>query len=155
MHAEEKSEEESDMQRRPKPLRWIASSRKDLRRFPEEVKDVMGFALYQAQMGGKHASAKALKGFSSAGVLEIIDDYDGDTYRGVYTVNFKGSVYVLDVFQKKSKKGSKTPQGDIDRIKKRLKMAENDFAERRQANQGEQNNVQSEEAKKDRKRAEK
>ena len=110
-----------------KPLFWIGSSRNDLRKFPEEVKDVMGFALYQAQMGGKHVDAKPLKGFGGAGVLEIADDHDGDTYRGVYTVNFAGRIYVLDAFQKKSRKGKKTPQPDIDRIKERLKAAEDDY----------------------------
>jgi phage-related protein len=107
-----------------KPLFWISSSRDDLRAFPNKVKDVMGFALYQAQQGGKHVAAKPLKGFGGAGVLEIIADEDGSTFRGVYTVKFKGVVYVLDVFQKKSKKGSKTPRQLIERIQKRLKTAE-------------------------------
>ena len=107
-----------------KPLFWIASSKDDLRDFPEEVKDVMGFALYQAQKGGKHRSAKPLKGFGGAGVLEIVADDQGSTFRGVYTVKLAGVVYVLDAFQKKSKTGAKTPPGDIDRIKKRLKAAE-------------------------------
>lgn len=107
-----------------KPLFWIASSKDDLRSFPEDVKDVMGFALYQAQNGGKHVAAKPLRGFGGAGVLEIVEDHSGSTFRGVYTVKFAGAVYVLDAFQKKSKKASKTPPGDIDRIKKRLKAAE-------------------------------
>lgn len=107
-----------------KPLFWIASSRDDLRAFPEEVKDLMGFALYEAQLGGKHVDAKPLKGFGGAGVLEIVEDHTGDTYRAVYTVKFAGAVYVLDAFQKKSKKGAKTPKRDIDRIKGRLKAAE-------------------------------
>ena len=116
---------------RVKPLFWIASSKDDLREFPEEVKDVMGFALYQAQEGGKHVDAKPLKGFGGAGVLEIIADDSGSTYRGVYTVKFAGAVYVLDAFQKKSKKGAKTPQQDIDRIKRRLKAAEEHYKKRR------------------------
>jgi len=106
-----------------KPLFWIASSRDDLRDFPEEVKDVMGFALYQAQKGGKHIAAKPLKGFGGAGVLEIVVDDNGNTFRGVYTVKFAGAVYALDAFQKKSKRGAKTPRGDIDRLKKRLQAA--------------------------------
>lgn len=110
-----------------KPLFWIASSKSDLRRFPEDVKDVMGFALYQAQIGSKHIHAKTLKGFGGAGVLEVVEDYHGDTYRGVYTVKFAGAVYVLDAFQKKSKKGAKTPQKDVDRIKKRLMAAESHY----------------------------
>ena len=111
----------------PKPLFWIASSRDDLQAFPEEVKDVMGFALYEAQLGGKHVDAKPLKGFGGAGVLEIVEDFSGNTYRAVYTVKFAGAVYVLDAFQKKSKKGAKTPKGDIDRIKGRLKIAEDHY----------------------------
>src|SRR3954469_13885114 len=88
-----------------KPLFWIAGSRDDLREFPEDVKDLMGFALFQAQEGGKHKAAKPLKGFGGAGVLEIVADHTGGTFRGVYTVKFAGAVYVPDAFQKKSKKG--------------------------------------------------
>ena len=84
-----------------KPLLWIASSKNDLREFPEDVKDIMGFALYQAQQGRKHRDAKPLKGFGGAGVLEIVADEQGSTFRGVYTVKFAGAVYVLDAFQKK------------------------------------------------------
>jgi phage-related protein len=110
-----------------KPLFWIGGSKNDLRAFPEDVKDVMGFALFQAQRGGKHVAAKPPKGFGGAGVLEIVVDDDGSTFRGVYTVEHAGAVYVLDAFQKKSRKGTKTPQGDIDRIKKRLKAAEEHY----------------------------
>jgi len=78
---------------------------------------------YLAQIGDKHPTAKPLKGFSGAGVLEIVDNYDGDTYRTVYTVKLAGVVYVLHAFQKKSKKGIATPKKDIDMIKKRLKLA--------------------------------
>ena len=91
---------------------------------PEEVQDTFGFALYMAQCGGKHPDAKPLKGFSGAGVLEIVEDYSSDTYRAVYTVRFADAVYVLHVFQKKSKKGITTPQEEIARIKARLGMAE-------------------------------
>jgi phage-related protein len=107
-----------------KPLFWIASSKADLRAFPEDAKDAMGFALFKAQKGGKHLAAKPLKGFGGAGVLEIVVEDDGNTFRGVYTIRLAGAVYVLDAFQKKSKKGAKTPPGDIDRIKKRLKAAQ-------------------------------
>jgi phage-related protein len=109
---------------RLKPLAWIASSRADLRSFPEEVKDAVGFALYDAQQGGKNADAKPLRGFGGAGVLEIVEDYDGDTYRAVYTVRFNECIYVLHVFQKKSKSGVKTPKAEIDLIKSRLKRAQ-------------------------------
>jgi len=122
-------EKEAEGKEPLKPLFWIASSKDDLRSLPEEVQDVMGFALYQAQKGEKHIAAKALKGFSGAGVLEVVANDSGGTYRGVYTVKFAGAMYVLDVFQKKSKKGIKTPQADIDRIKKRLKAAEEHYRE--------------------------
>jgi phage-related protein len=110
-----------------KPLFWIAGSKDDLRSFPDDVQDMMGFALYQAQLGGKHVAAKPLKGFSGAGVLEIVEDYDGSTFRGVYTVKYAGAVYMLDAFQKKSKKGARTPPRDLDRLNKRLKAAEEHY----------------------------
>jgi phage-related protein len=100
-----------------KSIVWIGSSRRDLKSFPAEVKDVMGYALYQAQVGRKAPSAKPLRGFGGAGVLEIVEDHQTDTYRAVYTVKFSELVYVLHAFQKKSKKGSATPKPDIDLIK--------------------------------------
>src|SRR3546814_3702782 len=81
-------------------LAWIGNSQKELRAFPEDVKDVMGYALHLAQTGSKHDAAKPLAGFGGAGVLEVVDDYDGDTYRAVYTVKFADRVYVLHAFQK-------------------------------------------------------
>lgn len=108
----------------PKPVKWVGSSRKDLSGFPLDVRQVMGFALYLAQTGEKHLAAKPLKGFGGAGVLEVVEDHDGDTFRAVYTVKFASAVYVLHAFQKKSKSGIKTPQTDIDLIKQRLKLAE-------------------------------
>ena len=107
-----------------KPIFWIAGSLKDLRDLPDDVQSVFGFALYQAQRGGKHISAKPLKGFGGAGVLEIVEDHQGSTFRVVYAVKFPMVLYVLDAFQKKSKRGAKTPAVNIDRIKKRLKLAE-------------------------------
>ncbi len=92
-----------------KPLLWLGSSRADLREFPDDVCHSMGFALWQAQRGRKHGDANVLKGFGGAGVLEVVEDHDGNTYRAVYTVKFAGAVYVLHAFQKKSKKGIKTP----------------------------------------------
>lgn len=86
----------------------------------------MGFALYQAQIGRLPGSAKPLKGFGGASVVEIVDDYQGDTYRAVYTVKFDSAIYVLHAFQKKSKHGIKTPQAEIDLVKRRLKVAEED-----------------------------
>jgi phage-related protein len=116
-----------------KPVFWIGSSREDLRAFPEEVCQAMGFALWQAQLGRKHRDAKVLKGFGGAGVLEVVEDHHGDTYRAVYTVKFAGAVYVLHAFQKKSKKGIKTPTVETNVIRQRLKAAEEHHAERRAA----------------------
>ena len=107
-----------------KPLIWIASSKKNLLAMPEEVQDVIGFALHQAQIGAKSDVAKPLKGFGSAGVVEIVEDWHGDTYRAVYTVRFSNAVYVLHCFQKKSVKGIRTPTSDLDKIRERLKAAE-------------------------------
>jgi phage-related protein len=107
-----------------KPLRWIGSSRKDLRRFPEEVQRVAGYALWLAQTGTRHPDAKPLSGFGGAGVLEVVGDHDGDTYRAVYTVRLAGAVYVLHAFQKKSKQGIATPAHEMDLIRARLKQAE-------------------------------
>jgi phage-related protein len=113
-----------------KPLDWMGSSREDLGRFPKQVRSVMGYALYLAQTGGKHPDAKPLRGFGGAGVLEVVDDFDGDTYRAVYTVQFERAVYVLHAFQKKSKRGSETPKSHIDLVKLRLKQAEADHRNR-------------------------
>ncbi len=107
-----------------RPVVWMGSAKRDLRAFPEEVKDSMGFALYVAQQGGKHANAKPLRGFGGAGVLEIVEDHGGDTYRAVYTVRLAGRVYVLHAFQKKSKTGIETPKAENNLIKSRLKRAE-------------------------------
>jgi phage-related protein len=112
---------------------WIGSSRRDLKSFPAEVKDVMGYALYQAQVDLKAPSAKPLRGFGGAGVLEIVEDHQTDTYRAVYTVKFSEFVYVLHAFQKKSKKGVATPKPDIDLIRKRLRAAEEDYKGRQAA----------------------
>ena len=110
-----------------KPVRWIASSRNDLRDFPEAVRLRVGGALWEAQTGGKAVWAKSLKGYGGSGVVEIVDDHDGDTYRAVYTVRFEGFVYVLHAFQKKSKSGIATPKKDLALIEARLKRAEEDY----------------------------
>ena len=86
-----------------KPLEWIPAAKKDLKAMPDEIQDAFGYALYLAQIGRKHKHAKPLKGFGSAGVLEIIEHDDGSTYRAVYTVKFEDAVYVLHCFQKKFK----------------------------------------------------
>lgn len=107
-----------------KPLEWVASPKKDLMSMPAEVVDVFGFALHVAQHGGKHPQAKPLKGFGSAGILEVVEDDDGNTYRAVYTVKFGNALYVLHCFQKKSHKGIATSKQDIDLIHDRLKLAQ-------------------------------
>lgn len=112
-----------------KPVFWMGNSLKNVRSFPDEVQDVMGYGLFRAQEGGKHPDAKPLRGFHGAGVLEIIEEYDGDAYRGIYTVKLAGVVYVLHAFQKKSKKGIATPKHDIDVVKDRLKQARKHHAE--------------------------
>jgi phage-related protein len=107
----------------PKPLFWVASSKKDLLAMPGDVQDVFGYALHLAQEGKKHLQAKVLKGFGGAGVLEVVDDHMGDTYRAVYTVKIADAVYVLHCFQKKSTKGIATPKHEIELIHERLKAA--------------------------------
>ncbi len=110
-----------------KPVEWIGSSRDDLCEFPEDVQQIMGFALYRAQLGKKHPDAKPLRGFKGTGVLEIVDNFDGDTYRAVYTVKFEGIVYVLHAFEKKSKQGIATPKQDIELIESRFKRAKEHY----------------------------
>jgi len=107
-----------------KPVVWVGSSRKDLREFPDVVQDHMGYALYVTQQGGKHRDAKPLTGFGGAGVVEVVKDYRGDTFRAVYTLRYEGAVYVLHAFQKKSKTGLETPRRDVELIKQRLREAE-------------------------------
>jgi phage-related protein len=111
----------------PKPVRWVGNSKDDLIGFPPEVRRRVGSALWDAQCGLKAPYAKPLRGFAGAGVLEIVDDHDGDTYRAVYTVRFAGAVYVLHAFQKKSKRGIATPKAELDLIKQRLKRAKEDY----------------------------
>jgi phage-related protein len=103
-----------------KPVHWVGSSLDDLRELPDEVQSDIGHALYVAQQGGKHPDAKPLKGFTGASVLEVVENYDGEAYRAVYTVKLASAIYVLHVFHKKSKQGIATPQADIDLIKRRL-----------------------------------
>ena len=112
-----------DLLRAIKPAVFVGSSRRDLREFPSKVRSEIGQALFEAQLGDHPASAKPLKGFGS-GVLEIRDNFDGDTYRAVYAVRFEGVLYVLHAFQKKSTKGIATPQRHLDLVRKRLREAE-------------------------------
>lgn len=110
-----------------RPVRWVGSSKGDVRRFPEEVRLRIGGALWEAQLGRKAPYAKPLRGFGGAGVLEIVDDFDGDTYRAVYTVRFAGAVYVLHAFKKKSKRGIATPKAELDLIRQRFERAKEDY----------------------------
>ena len=110
-----------------KKLSFVGSARKDIKEFPDEIKQDIGYALFEAQRGKYPVSAKPLKGFGGAGVLEIIEDFSGNSYRAVYTVKFEYAVYVLHCFQKKSKHGIRTPQQHIDLVKQRLKAAEADY----------------------------
>jgi phage-related protein len=107
-----------------KQIVWVASSKKDLLDFPEDIKRTMGYGLHQAQIGKKSENAKVLKGFGSADIIEIIDEDLSGTYRTVYAVKFKNAIVVLHAFQKKSKQGIKTPEREIDLIKNRLKQAQ-------------------------------
>jgi len=114
-----------------KPLYWMGSSKEDLKKFPEEVKDVMGYSLHVAQNGGKADNAKLLSNVVKGGrVYEVVDDFNKDTYRAVYTVKFEKAVYVLHSFKKKSTKGISTPKPDVDLMKARYKAAESDYKKR-------------------------
>ena len=107
-----------------KPLAWVGSAKRDLLALPEEVIDTFGYALYVAQTGKKHEKAKPLHGFGSAGVLEVVEDWRGNTYRAAYTVRFSAAVFVLHVFQKKAKHRIATPRQDMEVIRERFKVAE-------------------------------
>lgn len=107
---------------RMKPLIWIGDSLAKLQDFPGDVQDEIGYALFQAQIGEKHIKAKPLKGIG-AGVLEVVSDHRGDTFRAVYMVRLAGKVYVLHAFQKKSKSGIATPKTDMNLVRQRLKRA--------------------------------
>jgi phage-related protein len=107
-----------------KPLFWIGSSKKDLLAMRDNVQDVFGYALHLAQAGLKHEQAKPLKGYGSASVPEVVENWQGDTFRAVYTVRFGRAVYVLHCFQKKAVKGIGAPKPDLDLIAARLRAAE-------------------------------
>src|SRR6476646_5160826 len=113
-----------------KPIRWVGSSLRDLKSFPAEVRADVGYALYAAQNGEMDPSAKPMKGFGGASVMEIVAPFFSDTWRAVYTVRFQDVVYVLHAFQKKSKSGSSTPKKELELIRQRLAAAERDYKER-------------------------
>jgi phage-related protein len=114
----------------PKPLEWVGPSKDDLIAFPGPARREAGYALYLAQIGMKAMKAKPLKGFGGAGVLEVVADHDGNAYRAVYTVRFAKAVFVLHAFQKKSKKGIATARSDIDLVKRRLRIAAQEYQRR-------------------------
>lgn len=109
-------------------VKWAGSSKADLGAFPVAVRNVIGFALYQAQLGLKHRDVKPLRGLGS-GVLEVVTRHEGDTFRAVYSVQFKNAIYVLHAFRKKSKRGVETPKQEIELIKRRLRAAQRDYNE--------------------------
>lgn len=110
-----------------KPLYWIMSAKKDLLAFPGEVLDTIGYHLFVVQIGGTPNNSKPLKAFKGAAVWELIENYDTDTYRVVYTVRFRCAVYVLHSFKKKSKQGIKTPSNEIEIVRQRLRAAEEHY----------------------------
>ena len=114
---------------REKVLHWVGSAKADYQDFPAEVQSQMGHALGLAQLGSRHPHAKSWKG-EGPGVLEIVEDHRGDTYRAIYTVRFAQAVYVLHAFQKKSRSGIKTPKDDVKLIGQRLKRAQQDYESR-------------------------
>lgn len=121
------------MDRLPHPTKqlfWVASSRKDYAAFPPKVQEAFGFELFLAQTGQHPPSAKAMKGLGTS-VMELTGQFDGNAYRSVYTVRFDTAVYVLHCFEKKSRRGIKTPLHEIDLIKRRLREAEADHAKRK------------------------
>jgi phage-related protein len=108
---------------RTKPVVWVGASRKDFDAFPAQVQAEMGYALYVAQRGGRHAQTKLLHGLGS-GVVEVLKAHRGDAFRMIYTVRFASGVFVLHAFQKKSKSGISTPKTELDTVLRRLRDAE-------------------------------
>lgn len=107
-----------------KPCYFVGPSKRDISAMPDDVKTAFGVALFEAQTGGEADHVKALKGFGGRGVLEVVENHDGDTFRAVYTVRFSTGIYVLHAFQKKSKSGIATPKHELDVVASRLKDAE-------------------------------
>jgi phage-related protein len=119
------------IERDVKPVEWVGSSYEDFVSLPKPVPHAMGYALYLAQTGRTHQSARPLRGFGGAGVLELIEDDRQGTYRAVYTVKFEHAIYVLHAFQKKSRRGIATPHEEMETVRRRLKVAEADAQERK------------------------
>src|SRR5690349_24990489 len=111
-----------------RPVIWVGSSLDDLKSFTEDVRLEIGYALYLAQIGMKAVRVKPMEGFRGASVLKIVDDYDGRTFRAVYTVAFSEAIYVLHCFEKKSKRGIATDKADIELVIRRFKAAAQESA---------------------------
>jgi len=107
-----------------KKVVWVGSCRADLAAFPPVARRTLGYALNAAQLGGRHPDAVPLKGYGGAGVLEVVKDHDRRTFRLMYTVRLGDRVYALHAFQKKSTRGIKTPQRELDMVRRRLREAE-------------------------------
>jgi len=129
------------MDDREKPVEWVGSSRKDIQDLPPRIRKQFGLALLAAQAGGRSPKAKPLSGFGGASVIEVVENHDTDTYRAIYTVRFQEAVYVLHVFQKKSRQGVQTPQKEMELVRSRLKQAEVMHAEWVRAARGEANEL--------------
>ena len=110
----------------PRPVEWVGSSWTDLKGFPGPVRNRVGVAIFQAQIGLRHRDAKPMKGFGS-GVLEVVARHEGDSFRTAYTVRFKAAIYVLHAFQKKSRRGIGTPKQALDLMRSRLRVAERHY----------------------------
>ena len=117
---------------RKKPVHWVGSSKADLLSFPDEVVRDLGYALGVAQLGGKHPGAKPWKG-EGAGVFEVVERYDTDAYRAIYTVRFAEVVYVLHAYQKKSPSGVRTARQDVELVSQRLLAARRHYETTAQA----------------------
>ncbi len=110
-------------------MRWVGGSKKNLDGLPEDVKDVFGSALLDVQYGDTPDGARPFGEGLPYDIWKVVEDFDGDTYRAVYTATFPEVVYVLDVFMKKSRSGIATPQADKDRVRDRFKAAKQDHAD--------------------------
>ena len=106
-----------------KEVTWVGNSKAKLKEFPEDVQKDIGDALFFAQAGNMSPAAKPFKGIGS-GVFEIRTSHRRDAYRAVYAVQIGERIYVLHCFQKKSKRGIKTPKYEVDLIRRRLRMAQ-------------------------------
>ncbi len=111
-------------------IEWMGSRLDDLIAMPEAVRSEFGHGLYLAQIGERHLNAKP---FDAS--IELIERYDGDTYRCVYNIRIDDDLYVLHAFQKKSTRGIAVPRHDRETIDARLKAAKQLAATKRKSDQ--------------------